>query len=109
MVTRVTPWLAERCEIVGTQLELDGPLRPPDCDLVLVFGGDGSILAAARQLQECDAPVVGVNLGRVGFLAEIPAQRFEQSVARILDGEGRIRLASGGPRGLSKRFVHLRR
>ena len=90
MVTRVTPWLAARCEIVGTQLELDDPLRPPDCDLVLVFGGDGSILAVARQLQECDVPVVGVNLGRVGFLAEIPAQKFEQSIARILDGEGRV-------------------
>ena len=64
MVTRVTPWLAARCEIAGTQMELDGPLRPPDCDLVLVFGGDGSILAAARQLQECEAPVVALRYPR---------------------------------------------
>src|SRR5262245_2625978 len=41
-----------------------------DCEVVLVIGGDGTILRAAEMARECGTPLLGVNLGHVGFLAE---------------------------------------
>jgi NAD+ kinase len=43
------------------------------CDFAIVFGGDGSIISAARQLSQGSVPVIGVNLGKLGFLAEFSA------------------------------------
>jgi len=56
-------------------------------DVAIVLGGDGTMLHAAQQLVEADVPLIGVNLGRVGFLTDIPrAQAFSQ-LAAILSGE----------------------
>ena len=41
---------------------------PQECDFAVVFGGDGSIISAARNLSRSSVPVVGVNLGKLGFL-----------------------------------------
>jgi len=71
--------LATRSSILR---EADGtpsdPLDPPG--LVISFGGDGTFLRAARVARQVDAPVIGVNVGRVGFLAEIDPQ----AVATVL-------------------------
>jgi NAD+ kinase len=45
-------------------------------DYAVVFGGDGSIILAARQLSEADVPVIGVNVGKLGFLAEFNVEEF---------------------------------
>ena len=59
-------------------------------DLVLCCGGDGTVLRAARAVIPHPVILLGINLGRVGFLTEIaPAQLFEQLDA-IVDGAGRI-------------------
>ena len=55
-------------------------------DLAVVLGGDGTLLSAARRLVEHDVPVVGINLGRLGFLTDIPADSMETMLAQILDG-----------------------
>jgi len=56
-------------------------------DLCLVVGGDGTLLSCARVMADRAVPLAGVNLGRLGFLTDIPADHLEAGVAAILDGE----------------------
>jgi len=57
------------------------------CDLVIVVGGDGSLLGAARALCHSATPVLGINRGRLGFLTDISPDEVEQRVAEVLDGQ----------------------
>ena len=54
------------------------------CELVLVIGGDGSILRAAELTHETSTPLLGVNLGHVGFLAEAEQEDVESTIAAIV-------------------------
>lgn len=56
-------------------------------ELVIVVGGDGTMLSAARSLFEFDVPLLGVNLGRLGFLADLSPQDVPAGVERILEGQ----------------------
>jgi NAD+ kinase len=56
-------------------------------DLVIVIGGDGSLLGAARALAKHKVPVLGVNRGRLGFLTDILPNEIEERVAAVLDGQ----------------------
>jgi NAD+ kinase len=56
------------------------------CDLVIVMGGDGTLLSAARQLADYQVPITGVNLGRLGFLTDIPVDVMETVLNAMLDG-----------------------
>jgi len=56
------------------------------CDLAVVVGGDGTLLGAARTLAAHDVPLVGINLGRLGFLADVSPDQIESCLDRILDG-----------------------
>ena len=60
------------------------PLSEISPDIVITIGGDGTILRAARS---CDAAIVGINNGGVGFLADIPTDRIEEDIARIRKGD----------------------
>lgn len=55
-------------------------------DLAIAVGGDGTLLAAARSLARYDVPLLGINLGRLGFLTDICPQEFEQRLDEVLDG-----------------------
>ncbi len=57
------------------------------CDLVIVVGGDGSLLQVASVLAEHDLPVVGINRGRLGFLTDILPDDLETRLAKVLSGE----------------------
>lgn len=74
---------------LGGALDLDRPdTILPHFDLVVTLGGDGTILRATRLAAPQGAPVVGVNLGQLGFLAELSPLDVPQQLSRILDGEG---------------------
>ncbi len=75
------PPLAVRQMVTGAEL------RPGGVDLVLVLGGDGSILRALSVEATTGAPVVGVNFGRVGFLASIEQADLERGLTRALNGD----------------------
>jgi NAD+ kinase len=62
-------------------------LRPGGEDLILVLGGDGSILRALAREAGSGAPVIGINYGRVGFLASIERETLERDLRRALAGE----------------------
>lgn len=57
------------------------------CDLVIVVGGDGSLLRGARALADFQVPILGVNRGRLGFLTDITPEEIESKVAEILNGD----------------------
>ena len=57
------------------------------CDLVIVVGGDGSLLGAARALAGSGVPVLGINRGSLGFLTDIRPDELELKVAEVLKGD----------------------
>lgn len=57
------------------------------CDLLVVLGGDGSMLRAGRLAAPFRAPVLGVNLGRLGFLAEVQPEEWREVLGRVLAGD----------------------
>ena len=95
------PWLESRVESVEVHsdvLRFDGERvageAPPD--LAVVLGGDGSILAAVRAFKDQLVPVLGINFGRVGFLASVDVPHWQSALEDALAGrivvERRLRL-----------------
>jgi NAD+ kinase len=80
--------LAEEAADLGVT---DVKTVPPDdtaaagCEVVLVLGGDGTFLRAAELARPCRVPLVGVNLGRVGFLAETEPEALPDTVKHIVE------------------------
>jgi len=87
VLKEVLPWLRRQATVVKVDTDGAGNLRHVKADLLLVFGGDGSILAAARRLHGNPIPVLGVNLGHLGFLSEISAHGLQRALPRILRGD----------------------
>ena len=97
--------------------DLDTLLRElPTTDALVVLGGDGTFLRAARAVAEIDVPILGINLGKVGFLSKAEAGDLESVLERIAGGEftfdermvieGRIR-RGGGDSDEAERYVAL--
>lgn len=84
----ITVMLEDRLGAVATE---DCPLLSRDeigerADLVIVIGGDGSLLSAARTLARYNTPVLGINRGRLGFLTDISPDELSEQVPAVLDG-----------------------
>jgi NAD+ kinase len=94
---RLTRWLEARQVAVvlerpaltkgegSGQVTLGANQHPPD--LVIALGGDGTLLRAARAVVGKGIPVLGVNLGRLGFLTALPDSELESGLATVFDGE----------------------
>ncbi|WIW69666.1 MULTISPECIES: NAD(+)/NADH kinase [Anaerosinus] len=65
-------------------------LLQKDVDLVLTLGGDGTLLNACRVLAKKNIPVCGINIGRLGFLADIELAEIESKLQKIIDGKYKI-------------------
>ncbi len=64
--------------------------RVPGSDLMITLGGDGTLLRAARLGASFRVPMLGVKMGRLGFLAEVPPDNWQEPLQRMLDGTGWI-------------------
>ena len=58
-----------------------------NADFVLVLGGDGTLLSVAREVAGTQMPVLGINLGTLGFLAEVEPNRMEEAIERLMNGD----------------------
>jgi NAD+ kinase len=76
--------------VVSVVDDLSTPFSTHDAQFAIVFGGDGSILRAARQMGYEQIPVLGVNLGRLGFLAGIQPEDLDEVLPQVVAGEHRI-------------------
>lgn len=63
---------------------------PKDADCVMVLGGDGTIIQAARELAETGVPILGVNLGTVGFLAEVELVHIYKAIDAVMAGRYKL-------------------
>ena len=63
---------------------------PQHCDILIAMGGDGTMLAAARLMGKLEKPILGVNLGGLGFLAEVTVDDLYLRIQDILDGRYKI-------------------
>lgn len=70
-------------EIPGEKIERIGEL----IDLAIVIGGDGTMLYVARNLADYEVPIIGINQGRLGFLADIAPDKMLEDIGKILDGD----------------------
>ncbi|MEX2599981.1 MAG: NAD(+)/NADH kinase [Dehalococcoidia bacterium] len=86
LAERLAALLGSRHALASTDDDGHVALEHPLPDVVITVGGDGTLLRAARLAGEAGIPVVGVNLGRVGFLTEIEAIDAMDLVPRYLDG-----------------------
>jgi len=88
---RLEHLLERRADVVGVDPFGAEDLSETESDLVIVLGGDGAILAASRRLGSSTTPVLGVNFGKLGFLAALRARELERAADEIV-GERKFRV-----------------
>ncbi len=81
---KIDPMLLTRSRIVGEDA------LSSHCDILISLGGDGTILKSARLLSEKSKPILGINLGKLGFLAEVSVEELDDCLKEILRGEYRV-------------------
>ena len=87
---RLLPFLHEHSEVVLFDLYGERDLAAEAADVALVLGGDGAILRAARQMGYRQTPALGVNLGKLGFLADLSPDELRQAWPLVLRGDYRV-------------------
>ncbi|MEX2279411.1 MAG: NAD(+)/NADH kinase [Acidimicrobiia bacterium] len=76
---------AQKVGLTARPIDQDGPV-----DLVVAIGGDGTVLEAAHAAVARDVPIMGVNLGTIGFLAEAEPDELDETLAALVEGRFRI-------------------
>jgi NAD+ kinase len=83
-MTELVDWVKSRSEVVGFDAAEKTPLDQINADAIVVFGGDGTLLSTARRLRGRQIPVLGVNFGRLGFLASFTPAEFKAQLDSLL-------------------------
>jgi NAD+ kinase len=85
---RLKKWLEGRHVQVSSGVKVTPLMKK--CDLAIVLGGDGTVLRVAREVAGAGLPILGVNVGRLGFLAATEVGAMYRTLAKVLAGEGRV-------------------
>ncbi len=83
---RLRPFIEQYAEVVLADFRFREDLSQVQADLAIVMGGDGSILRAAKQMGANQIPVLGVNLGRLGFLAHVSPGELTEHLPQVCAG-----------------------
>lgn len=87
LLERTRRWLAKRVDIVFADVTFDASQAlPSKPDVIFVLGGDGTLIAVVQSLQLDQVPIVGINLGKLGFLAEFNIDQLEQDGEFLFSG-----------------------
>ena len=89
-VAELRPVLEKYVEVAELIDDFSAALPAEGIDFVVVLGGDGSMLRAAHAMGYQQLPVLGVNLGRLGFLADLQPEQLEEALPLVVDGEYRV-------------------
>ena len=89
-VAALLPTLEKHLEIVATVEDFSCELPTGDIDFVVVLGGDGSMLRAARAMGYCQKPTLGINLGHLGFLADLQPEKLDTLLPQVVAGDCRV-------------------
>jgi NAD+ kinase len=87
---RLRPLIDQHLEVVLADFAYEADLSQTPADLAVVLGGDGSILRAVLQMRHEQIPILGVNLGKLGFLAGINPEGLGEALVQVVGGEARI-------------------
>lgn len=87
VIRRHAAWFEDRGVTTEQVTDREASLRDVDADVVVVWGGDGSLLAAARRMGENQRPTLGINRGRLGFLTAFEDEQSEVALEKLLAGE----------------------
>ena len=94
----VTKRLAD-CLFGRAEIYMQCDIRPDDdrinhtdnffdlCDMAIVIGGDGTIISAAAECAKRNIPILGVNMGRIGFMSELEVGELEDGIEKLLCGD----------------------
>jgi NAD+ kinase len=90
-IAELKTFLAPHCLVVGDALGADGrPAIQANADRIIILGGDGTLIGVARSLGETQIPLIGVNVGKLGFLAEFSIDEIRDRWREILTDDGLI-------------------
>ena len=96
MTERIRKYLEDRGQQVSVRLKETGWEERPqedadtiaqDVDCMIVLGGDGTVLQAAREIKKYRIPIIGVNLGTLGYMTEIEPAGLESALERLISGD----------------------
>ncbi len=90
VTVRVTEAMVPDLECAGATVVPSGPEAAKGAELVIVLGGDGTLLRATELARPAGTPLIGVNLGHVGFLAEAEPDGLSRTIDHLLAGEYRV-------------------
>ena len=85
-------WLPNHAEVIGHEIVRSAKaLMEAEADFVIVVGGDGTILGAARSMGKDQKPIIGLNQGKLGFLAEFSLEELKEQIEQILSDATLVR------------------